>query len=96
MGTAGGSSFSAGEGCIFAVGTAWCSSFSILRKKQRGPEGASESSRSASAPSGHPPLPTSDAWQGRVLPSGASRGRPVTRWFLCFSVAGALPALCLF
>ena len=45
-------------GFVF-VGLAWGSSFSILRKKQRGPEGAVELSLGTTAPSGLPPVPQS-------------------------------------
>ena len=64
------------------------SSFSALRKKQRGPEGASNMVPQRGRPLWTPPAPPHLGTGGGVHPTGASQGRAVTGWVLSLLVRG--------
>ena len=64
------------------------SSFSTLRKKQRGPEGASNMVPQRGRPLWTPPAPPHRGIGGGVHPTGASQGRAATRWVLSLLVRG--------
>ena len=64
------------------------SSFSALRKKQRGPEGASNMVPQRGRPLWTPPAPSHRGTGDSVHPTGASQGRAATPWVLSLLARG--------
>ena len=62
--------------------------FSTLRKKQRGPEGASNMVPQRGRPLWTPPAPPRRGIGGGAHPTSASHGRAATRWVLSLLVRG--------